>query len=437
MKISIAASILILLLAALFGFHGQQQLVTVRETHAKLVASANQLGISIYPSRPSTPVRITKREREDKEADAKAAAVEFIAYAREMEAIQEKGVTVLDEAQQMRKMEIMDRIRSLDSAQLKILIAEVRAAKDIKDETRGELIRLSLGMLAKDSPQTALALLIEMSDLFEGSRMDSELISYSLAQWAKDDPLAALEWVRNNSAKVPDLITDEAKHGLISGTAIQDPKLAFKMIGDLGLENSSFVVTGIVRAATTPEQRTATLAALRDHLANLKDEKARKDLSRSAVYVFAQNCGKEGFGSSSQWITSAGFTPAELESFAGGLNGSIKNGENGRWIEWIGENLPPHKAAEKIESMVRGWTHTDFQAAGNWINSVPDGPTKNTAIRSYAETVSEYEPETAAQWALTLPPGKDRDSTLNRIYQNWPKDDPAAKEAFKQQHGIK
>ena len=437
MKFSIAASILILLLAALFGFHGHQQLVTVRENHARLVASANQLGIAVDSSHPSTPVRITKREREDKEADAKAAAVEFIAYAREMEAIQEKGVTVLDEAQQMRKMEIMDRIRSLDSAQLKILIAEVRAAKDIKDETRGELIRLSLGMLAKDSPQTALALLIEMSDLFEGSRMDSELISYSLAQWAKDDPLAALEWVRNNSAKFPDLITDEAKHGLISGTAIQDPKLAFKLIGELGLEDPSFVVTEIVGAATTPEQRTATLAALREHLANLKDEKARKDLSRSAVYVFAHNSSKEGFEAGSQWITAAGFTPAELESFAGGLNGSIKNGENGLWIEWIGENLPPQKAAGKIEYMVRFWTQTDFQAAANWINSVPDGPTKNTAIRSYAETVSEYEPETAAQWALTLPPGKDRDSTLNRIYENWPKDDPAAKEAFKQQHGIK
>ena len=436
MKISIAASILILLLAALFGFHAQQRLDTVRENHARLVASANQLGISIDPSRPDALVRITNREREDKEADAKAAAVELIAYAREMEANREKGVST-DVAQQKRQMEIMDRMLTLDSAQLKILITEVRAAKDLMDDTRQGLIGFSIMTLANDHPQAALALLTESSDLFEGSPVGSHVISSSLAQWAKDDPLAALEWVRNNSAKFPDLITVTAKHGLISGTAIQDPKLAFKLIGELGLEDPSQVVTGIVRAATTSEQRTATLAALREHLANLKDEKARKDLSDSTVREFAQNISKEGFDSGSQWITAAGFTPAELESFAGGLYGSIKNGENGRWIEWIGENLPPQKAANKIESMVRGWTQSDFQAAGNWINSVPDGPTKNTAIRSYAETVSEYEPETAAQWALTLPPGKDRDSTLNRIYENWPKDDPAAKEAFKQQHGIK
>jgi hypothetical protein len=36
----------------------------------------------------------------------------------------------------------------------------------------------------------------------------------------------------------------------------------------------------------------------------------------------------------------------------------------------------------------------------------------------------------------TLPPGEDRDATLKTIYQRWPKEDPAAKEAFKQQHGI-
>jgi hypothetical protein len=133
-KISIATSILILLVAALFGFHSHQQLVTLRETHAKLVASANQLGISVDPSRADASARITKREREDQEADAKATAVEFIAFARKMEANLEKGGEP-DESQQKRIMDIMDRMMSLDSAQLKILIAEFRAAKDLKDET--------------------------------------------------------------------------------------------------------------------------------------------------------------------------------------------------------------------------------------------------------------------------------------------------------------
>lgn len=436
MKISIAVSMLILLVAALFGVPGHQRLASVRENHAKLVATASQLGVSVDPAHPDDPVRVTKRERANQEAEAKAAAVEFIAFAKEMEAMEKKGGPP-DEAMQKRTMEMMERMMSLDSAQLKILISEVRAAADLKDETRQGLIGFSIMTLASDHPQAALALLTESSDLFKSEGMGSHVVSSSLAKWAKDDPLAALEWVRANSAKFPDLITDDAKRGLISGTALQDPKLAFKVIGELGLKEPENTISRIIGAAKTPAERSATLAALREHLATLPDEKLRKQCADRALNEFADIAGRETFAAASDWAATAGFTPAELASFAHGLDGSIKNGENGQWIEWIGQQLPPDKADDPIESLVRRWTRNDYQAAGQWLTSAPDGATKNTAIRSYAVTVSEYEPETAAQWALTLPPGKDRDQTLKEIHENWPDNDPAAKQAFKQQHGIK
>jgi hypothetical protein len=436
MKISIAASILILLVAALFGVPNHQRLVSVRESHAKLVAAAAQLGVSIDPNHPDDPVRVTKREREDKEADARAAAAEFIAFAREMEAIQKKGGPP-DEAQQKRIMEIMDRMMSLDPAQLKILIAEVRAAKDLKDEMRQGLIGFSIMTLSNDHPQAALALFTESSDLFKESGMGNHVISSSLAKWAKDDPLAAVEWVKKNSAKFPDLITEDAKRGLISGTAAQDPRLAFKLIGELGIKETSQSINGIILAAKTPEERTATLTALREHLATITDEKTRTELSENAVRRFAHNIADAGFEASARWISESNFTPTELDSLASGLFGYVKSGETGKWIEWIGEKLPPDKADDRIRNLVNNWTRNDYQAAGKWLTAAPDGPTKNAAIRSYAETVSKYEPATAAQWALTLPPGKDREQTLKTIYQNWPKDDTAAKEAFKQEHGIK
>ncbi|MGJ8634795.1 MAG: hypothetical protein ACSHX7_12830, partial [Luteolibacter sp.] len=87
--------------------------------------------------------------------------------------------------------------------------------------------------------------------------------------------------------------------------------------------------------------------------------------------------------------------------------------------------------------MIRNWTLRDYESAGKWLTTFPEGTTKNTAIRSYAETISNYEPETAAQWAMTLPPGNDRDYTLNAIHRNWPKDDPEGAAAFAETHGIK
>jgi hypothetical protein len=52
-------------------------------------------------------------------------------------------------------------------------------------------------------------------------------------------------------------------------------------------------------------------------------------------------------------------------------------------------------------------------------------------------TVFKHDPETAMQWIHTLPPGKDRDSTLRNIHANWPKDDPAGAAAFAKEHAIK
>ena len=436
MKISIAFSALILVIAAGLGWQNHQQLDSTRQHHAKLVAEAATLGMTLDPSHPADPVRVTKRERENREADAKQAAVEFIAFAKEMEAIEKKG-SPPDEATRKKIMEFMDRMMSLDASQLKILIAEVRADNSLKDETRNNLIGFSIMTLANDHPQAALALFTESSDLFKDNNMSEHVVSSSLSKWAKDDPLAALDWVRKNGEKFPELVTDDAKRGLVSGAATNDPKLAFQLLGELGLKDTTQAISGIMSAAKTPQERTATLAALRDHLAALPDEKARTEAATKAMAGLTRGLAQEGFASATQWIDRANLSPDELGGIAGGLNYSAKSGESGQWIEWLGDTLPPDKSDKSIRNMVRNWTENDYQAAGKWLATAPDGPAKNTSIRSYAETVSKYEPETAAQWALTLPPGKDRDATLKKIHDNWPKDDAAAKEAFAKEHGIK
>ncbi|MES2660174.1 MAG: hypothetical protein V4689_16240 [Verrucomicrobiota bacterium] len=435
MKISIALSLLILAIGATFGWQDHQRLATVRESHAKLVAEAAKSGITLDPANPEDGVRVTKREREDKEKDAKKAAVEFIAFAKEMEAMEKKGGEP-DEATQKKIMEFMDRMMSLDAAQLKILIAEVRANKELKDESREGLIGFSIMTLASDHPQAALALFTESSDLFKDNGMGKHVISSSLAKWAKDDPMGALEWVRTNGEKFPDLINDDAKRGMISGAAVNDPKLAFRLISELGLKDGDNALRSIVDAAKTPEDRTATLAALREHLASLPEGEMRDQASKSAMLSLAQNAAKEGFEAGSKWIENAGFTPDQLIEISG-FSYNVRGDETGQWVEWMGENLPEGKSSNGIRNMVRNWTENDYQAAGKWLAATPDGPAKNISIRTYAETVARYEPESAAQWAMTLPPGKDREETLKNIYQRWPKDDEAAKEAFAKEHGIK
>jgi len=437
MRISIALSLLILAIGAAIGWQDHQRLEIVRASHDKLVAEAASSGITLDPGQSESGVRITKREREDKDAIARQTAVDFIAFAKEMEAMEKSGKGK-DENMQKRILEVMDRMMSLDSGQLKILIAELRANKELKDEMRRGLIGFSIMTLANDHPQAALTLFTEASEDFKDDGMGKHVISTSLAKWAKDDPMAALAWVRENGKKFPDLVNDDAKRGLISGAAANDPKLAFSLIGELGMEDKSQSIRSIVEAARTPAERTTTLAALTEHLATLTDSDVRAETSRDAIRGLVQSAAKDGFEAGSKWISEAGFTPEQLAGIgSGGFTHTIKGAETGKWIEWMDKTLPAAKSDDGIRNMVTNWTRNDYQAAGTWLATTPEGPARDTSVRAYAETVASYDPETAAQWALTLPAGKDREQTMRNIYQNWPDGNPAAKEAFGKAHGIK
>jgi hypothetical protein len=437
MKISIALSILILAIAAGFGWQGHERLASVRASHAKLIAEAAALGISTGSARSNGGPLVTRHaEREDKQAAAKEAAAKFIAFAKEMDAMEKSG-TRPDEATQKRIMEFMELMMSLDASQLKTVIAEVRAAGDLKDEMRQNLIAFSIMTMANDHPQSALTLFTESSDLFKDNRMGNHVVSMALGRWAKDDPLGALDWVRKNGEKFPDLVTEDAKKALITGAAAQDPKLALQLIGELKLKDASQAISRIASAANTPEERSAALSAIRGHAASLTDQAEREKLEEAAVRTLVRSAAKEGFQAGSEWISKAGLSSKELEDVSSSLSYAVKPAETGQWIEWLGEKLPQDKAGARIGGMVREWTQNDYRAAGTWLANAPDGPTKQAAVRSYAETVAPYDPQTAAQWALTLPADEKRTQTLRRIHENWPKDDAAGAQAFAKEHGIK
>ena len=445
MNRSLTLAALILAVGAGLGWHDYQQLAAIRQTRSQLVADAAARGIVVALANPNASPRSTKHQRENRGASAKLIAAEFIAFGREREAFEQAGGSEHDEVMQKqmarRMADLRDRMMALDPAQLTALIAEVRASPELSDQTRKRLVAVSVLALANDHPQAVLALFTDATGFAKDDLSNGYVVSSSLARWAKDDPLAALAWVRQNTASFPDLVTDDAKRGLLSGAAIQDPRLAFKLIGELALKDPSEAIRNIVSTAQTPDERSTMLAALREHLATLSDAGARDAAATANLTSLTSGVGREGFAAASQWLAAANLSPAELAGFAASLNyDPAHSGETGQWLEWLGTTLPTNKADERIHDLVVTWTRSDSQAAGQWLATAPDGPTKNTAVRCYAETIAAYAPQTAAQWALTLPAGTTRDATLKTIYQNWPRRDAAASEAaaaFAAEHGIK
>jgi hypothetical protein len=433
MKISITISALILAAAVGLGWLIDGRLAAARVKEHQLTAEAQRLGISDGDAHST---RSANRVRIDRNAEAKLLAVEQIQLVK---ALEQGGRR--DEAWKKRSQECNERIAALDASGLKILITDLLASEELSQKGRAEAVSWFLSVnLAEKDPRGALAFATEhVAALSHDRSCMAEIISNSLGNWAKDDPLATVEWMRKNAAEFPDAMRIQARSNVISAAAKIDPKLAFTLIAKLGLDDSDShnALHTIVTVVATDEQRNATLAALREYREAHKDDKEARQAADQMVGYFAWGFKEDGFAAGSKWLASANLTPKELDRFCGELTLNYNGNEHAQWIEWIGGHTPPGKSESHIMDVMRGWTYDDYEAAGKWLATVPDGPVKIAATRSYALTIFKHDPETAMQWIMTLPSGKDRDATLKHIHINWPKDDPAGKEAFAKEHGIK
>lgn len=442
MKTTLIITAVLAVLIGVAGWSNQKRITSIREDQKSLQQEATRLGLSSSTGEAGTTDSPPLRPRPDREAAAKATAADIIAFAREMDAMKNAGETPADmERFQERVLSLMERMTSLDSTQLKALVTEFRNAGDLSDETRRGLIGFAVMTLAKDYPQTAIGLFTESSDLFPNNEMNKQMVSTALGEWAKKDPNAAMEWLRANREKHSDLINEQSRRGLLAGIAQNDPKMAFQVLSELSGHAPSEGQVGngissILQAARSSPERMAALEAFREYMSNLPPGEQNQQLMRQGISQLARNMVKEGYEATTAWITAANLAPEEIEAFSDELSFNSRSSDKGKWIQWMGETLAPEKSAQQIYKMVTQWTNDDYKAAGEWLVAAPDGPSKTAAVKAYAETVGPYEPEIAAQWALTLPPGKARDTSLQRIHRQLKDKNPEAAAAFAEQHGI-
>jgi hypothetical protein len=393
MKISIAAAILILVVGAVIGRYDRQQLAALRITQEQLIARAAKHGVS------TDPAQATKRERPTRAAIAKLSISEVLEIAKEIQRLNTpdgqnyQAIGALN-------WRILDGLSAWDVSELKALLAEIRINPDLNQQTRGMLASSCSTVLAHDHPQAALKIFISSPELFTDGNVMS-FVCTALATWAKSDLTAAIEWLEKN----PQPFSDYAVSGIISAVAEQDPQHAFRLIGQLGLKDKNQTAWQIVNSAKTFKQKSATLAGLREYLPTIQTGEALDHYGESYLRMLAQDMHREGIEAITRWISESKLTPQELDPFLDGLANATSSGETGRWIEWMRQSLPTEQADHRIDDLIHQWATRDYQAA--------------------------------TQWAASRPEGKDREQVLKTIHGNWPKDDPAGKDAFAKDYDIK
>jgi hypothetical protein len=267
--------------------------------------------------------------------------------------------------------------------------------------------------------------------------MTSHVLSSSLTQWAKDQPLAAMEWIKNNAEKHPDLVKEEARLAVVAGAALTDFGLAFQLGSELGLNlDTAGTLKRMTESANTPERQREFLAALRKQAAGMPDKEAGGMLLDSGLQSLFSKVAESGYDRSMEWIGTAALTESEVLNLSRSLRYHETKADTGKWLDWMAARQPVGADHEgSTGSLVRQWTRNDYKAAGEWLAGSPAGPPKESATIAYLETVAPYDPEVAAQWARTLP-GEKAAESIRKIHQTLADKDPDAAKAFAERHGL-
>ena len=102
-----------------------------------------------------------------------------------------------------------------------------------------------------------------------------------------------------------------------------------------------------------------------------------------------------------------------------------------RWSETDPESaidyfsgLPEGKNQELgVKNIIGNWAKKDPLAAGTWLNEQPAGPRLDSALASYASTVSRDDAGSAMEWAVSISEEKLQQKTIRSVGQEWYRQD--------------
>lgn len=436
MKVSLTLSVIILAVGLVSGFMHQEQLTLLRKDRERLATRAAELGVQIEFASSSDRTKPTKRRHNNRNYSALPVIEQLSDYRRAMEELRKSGDDC-GPVLQNQGFDLMERLMDLDPKEMIQVIDSLVAEKPQPghEDSRLQMIELSIQMLAEDHPDVALSLFTNSRKLIDELEHGETVIKTSLANWAQKDPAAALAWIRQNRESVPEIDRNEMISNTLAGAAKKDPKLAFKLLSETETDKA-YVVGVIAEAAQSPDDRTATLYAFRSYLTNVSDPHERDFMQKKVLGGFVESLSKECFETATNWMAGQDFSAEERDELVRALPEMATIEQSGKWIQWMAGSIPPEKLGERVDQLIGAWAGEDCHEVAKWLGEQADGPAKTAAICAYAKTVAEQEPQSAVQWALTLPAGQEREDTLKRIYRNWPNKDAAAKAAFAAEHGI-
>ena len=89
-----------------------------------------------------------------------------------------------------------------------------------------------------------------------------------------------------------------------------------------------------------------------------------------------------------------------------------------------------------MKEMFREWGQTEPGGASEYLNGLPDSPTKDYAVSAFAKEISHEDPKVAMQWATSIQDEASRVSTLESTARTWYRQDQEAAQQWIEQSNL-
>ena len=117
--------------------------------------------------------------------------------------------------------------------------------------------------------------------------------------------------------------------------------------------------------------------------------------------------------------------PKVAQQVAQGLLGSLVRVDQDAALRVV-STLPPEAQPEAYHGIVRGWAFDYPQEAGNWVNSLPPGQARDSAVKAYVSVIDGMDAGTATQWAYSIQDPTMRMEATMETFQRWLRNDHGA-----------
>jgi hypothetical protein len=99
-------------------------------------------------------------------------------------------------------------------------------------------------------------------------------------------------------------------------------------------------------------------------------------------------------------------------------------------IDWLATQPPSPDRTKAIAQNLVDWLGRDSESASLWLREQPPGDERDSLIRAFSMVALDLDPPMAIEWAATIDNSGVRDSTLDRHFVSWWRQDPQAAAAW-------